>query len=131
MQVAPSYDDVVAEVHAFLAERAAEALDLGATEVWVDPGIGFGKDVDHNLALLAALPELVAAGIPVLVGVSRKGFLGKLTGGAPVDDRLEASLAVATWAFANGVRMVRAHDVEPTVHAARLVTGTDMTGAAA
>src|SRR2546423_397583 len=77
-----------------------------------------------TLALLAALPELVAAGSPVLVGASRKGFLGALTGGAPVDDRLEASLAVATWAFAHGVRVVRAHDVEPTVHAARIVTGT-------
>jgi dihydropteroate synthase len=131
MQAAPRYDDVVAEVHAFLRERAEEAVELGASEVWVDPGIGFGKTAEHNLALLAALPELVAVGTPVLVGVSRKGFLGTLTGGAPVDDRLEASLAVATWAFANGVRMVRAHDVEPTVHAARLVSGPATTGAAA
>jgi dihydropteroate synthase len=131
MQDAPAYDDVVGEVHAFLAQRAAEARDLGASEVWVDPGIGFGKTIEHNLALLAALPELVAAGTPVLIGASRKGFLGALTGGAGTDDRLEASVAVATWAFAHGVQVVRAHDVEPTVHAARIVTDTATTGAAA
>jgi dihydropteroate synthase len=131
MQVAPRYDDVVTEVHEFLAERADEARELGASEVWVDPGIGFGKSLHHNLELLAALPALVAAGTPVLIGASRKGFLGALTGDAPVDDRLEASLAVATWAYAQGVQVVRAHDVEPTVHAARIVTGTATTGAAA
>lgn len=131
MQDAPSYEDVVAEVHGFLAARAAEARDLGASEVWVDPGIGFGKTIEHNLALLASLPELVDAGTPVLVGASRKGFLGALTGGAAVDDRLEASVAVATWAFACGVDAVRAHDVEPTVTAGRLVMGITRTGAAA
>jgi dihydropteroate synthase len=130
MQDAPSYDDVVHEVRDMLVERADAALAAGVPEVWIDPGIGFGKTHAHNLALLAHLPELVATGHPVLIGTSRKGFLGALlgrsdgTGGpAPVDDRLEASLATATWAMATGVRMVRAHDVRPTVHAARVVGG--------
>ncbi|MEJ7764047.1 MAG: dihydropteroate synthase [Acidimicrobiales bacterium] len=120
MQTDPRYDDVVGEVRGFLAVAAERARRLGCTEVWVDPGIGFGKTVEHNVALLGALPELVAAGVPVMVGASRKGFLGKLTGGAPVDDRLEASVAVATWAFSCGVEVVRAHDVAETVQALRL-----------
>jgi dihydropteroate synthase len=125
MQDDPRYDDVVAEVHAFLADAAARAVAAGCHPVWVDPGIGFGKRVEHNLALLAALPQLVAAGRPVLVGASRKGFLGTLTGGAPVGDRLDASVAVATWAFACGVDVVRAHDVAETVQAARLVSSAE------
>jgi dihydropteroate synthase len=121
MQAHPRYDDVVGEVRNFLVERAERAVEAGVPEVWVDPGIGFGKSVDHNLTLLRRLDELVAAGHPVLVGTSRKGFLGKLTGGAPADDRLEASLATAVVAAAKGVRMIRAHDVLPTVHAMRIV----------
>jgi len=125
MQDDPRYVDVVSEVHGFLAVAAARARQAGCREVWVDPGIGFGKTLDHNLALLGALPELVQAGTPVMVGASRKGFLGVLTGGAPVGDRLEASVAVATWAFHCGVQVVRAHDVAETVHALRL-TGMDV-----
>lgn len=121
MQVEPRYDDVVGEVRAFLVERAERALAAGVPEVWIDPGIGFGKTLEHNLTLLRRLGELVEAGHPVLVGTSRKGFLGKLTGGAPADDRLEASLATAVVAAANGARMVRAHDVLHTVHAMRIV----------
>jgi dihydropteroate synthase len=121
MQAHPRYDDVVAEVSALLAERAATAAAAGVEEVWVDPGIGFGKTAAHNLALLRALPRLVAIGAPVVVGTSRKGFLGQLTGGAPVEDRLEASLATAVWAMAQGAAMVRVHDVAPTLQAARLV----------
>ncbi|HUQ40624.1 MAG TPA: dihydropteroate synthase [Acidimicrobiales bacterium] len=122
MQVAPSYDDVVEEVVAFLAERTETGRAAGVTEMWIDPGIGFGKTLDHNLALLRHLRRFVATGVPVAVGASRKGFLGTLTGGAAADDRLEASLAVATWAFSQGVSMVRAHDVAATVQAARIVT---------
>jgi dihydropteroate synthase len=121
MQQAPSYEDVVVEVRDFLVARAAEAEAAGVGEVWIDPGIGFGKTAAHNLSLLRHLDELVATGYPVLVGTSRKGFLGKLTGGAPADDRLEASLATAVVAAANGARMIRAHDVLPTVHAMRIV----------
>ena len=121
MQDRPQYDDVVSEVRGFLAARAAEAHAGGVAEVWVDPGIGFGKTAAHNLALLHALPTLVAGGEPVVVGTSRKSFLGALTGGAPVGDRLEASLATAVWAMARGAGMVRVHDVAATVQAARLV----------
>ena len=126
MQDDPRYDDVVAEVRAMLADRARAALDAGVTEVWIDPGIGFGKTVDHNLELLAGLDTLVATGHPVLVGTSRKGFLGVLAAGpdgvpAPASDRLAGSLATATWALQQGAGMVRVHDVAATVQAALLV----------
>jgi dihydropteroate synthase len=121
MQHEAHYDDVVGEVRAFLVERAEAGRAGGVEDIWVDPGIGFGKTVEHNLELLAHLDELVAAGWPVVVGTSRKSFIGRLTGGAPVDDRLEGSLATATWAMAQGAAMVRVHDVRPTVQAARLV----------
>jgi dihydropteroate synthase len=131
MQRAPAYDDVVAEVTAYLAERAGEARAAGVSEVWVDPGIGFGKTGAHNLALLAALPDLVALGLPVLVGTSRKSFLGTLCGPpghpAAVHDRLAGSLATATWAMVCGASMVRVHDVAASVQAATLV-GSQSTG---
>jgi dihydropteroate synthase len=123
MQADPRYRDVVTEVRAYLLERAGAARAAGVADVWIDPGIGFGKTAAHNLALLAHLDELVATGFPVVVGTSRKGFLGGLLGGAPVDDRLEGSVATATWAMWQGARMVRAHDVRATVHAARVVAG--------
>jgi dihydropteroate synthase len=126
MQAHPRYDDVVAEVRDLLAERAAVAAAAGVGEIWIDPGIGFGKTVHHNLELLAGLDALVATGYPVLVGTSRKGFLGVLAGGpdgvpAPVGDRLPGSLATATYALARGAGMVRVHDVAATVQAALLV----------
>ncbi len=119
MQQAPAYVDVVAEITAFLMERAEAA---GVDEVWIDPGIGFGKTVGHNLAVLRHLGSLVATGFPVMVGASRKSFLGRVVGDdAGVDDRLEASLAAAVWAMSQGAAMVRVHDVRATVQAARLV----------
>lgn len=125
MQIDPRYDDVVAEVVDFLVERAGAAVDSGVPEVWVDPGIGFGKTLQHNLELLAALSTVTATGYPVLVGTSRKHFIGVLTarGGepGPVDERLPGSLATATWAMEAGAGMVRVHDVAPTVQAATLV----------
>jgi dihydropteroate synthase len=121
MQDDPRYDDVVGEVRSFLVERAVAAVAAGVSEVWVDPGIGFGKTVEHNLSLLRRLRSLAGAGWPVLVGTSRKGFLGALTDGAPVDDRLEASLATAVYAMEQGASMVRVHDVQATVQAVRLV----------
>ncbi len=146
MQAHPVYDDVVDDVRSFLVERARTAVDAGVPEVWIDPGIGFGKTVEHNLALLARIDELVAEGFPVLVATSRKRFTGILsarsdtgpgpridTGRAPaqatqdgpvaVDDRLEASLATATWCMACGVEMIRSHDVAETVQAAIVVGG--------
>jgi dihydropteroate synthase len=123
MQVAPRYHDVVSEVRSFLAERAARAREAGVREVWVDPGIGFGKTTVHNLALLRHLDELVADGAPVAVGTSRKRFLGELTGGADVGDRLEPSVATAVWALLQGAAMVRVHDVRATAQAVRVVAG--------
>jgi dihydropteroate synthase len=136
MQDAPHYDDVVAEVRDHLVARADAARAAGAPEVWIDPGIGFGKTLDHNLALLADLDVLVATGYPVLVGTSRKGMLGALAARAdrsgavpPAGDRLEGSVATATWAFLQGAGMVRAHDVAATV-AARAVVEVVAAGAA-
>lgn len=128
MQVDPRYGDVVAEVHAAVASGARRAHEAGVDEVYVDPGIGFGKTVEHNVALLRALPELVALGEPVLVGTSRKAFIGRILASAageplPADDRLEGSLATAVWAAAAGAAMVRVHDVAETVQAMRLVGG--------
>jgi dihydropteroate synthase len=126
MQRDPHYDDVAREVAAMLVDRAGRATAAGVAEVWIDPGIGFGKTVDHNLRLLGSLGQLVATGYPVMVGTSRKSFLGTLAptadgSPAPVGQRLAASLATATWAMQQGVQMVRVHDVAATVQAAVLV----------
>lgn len=128
MQVEPRYDDVVAEVTAFLAARAEAASAAGVEEVWLDPGIGFGKTVADNLALLAHLDRLVALGRPVLVGVSRKSTLGRLLADSdgvpepvPPEDRLEGTVAAQVWAMHLGARMIRAHDVRAAVQAARVV----------
>ncbi|HEY1636830.1 MAG TPA: dihydropteroate synthase [Acidimicrobiales bacterium] len=121
----PRYDDVVGEVSAFLEERAERALAAGVSEVWVDPGIGFGKTAEHNLSLLRHLGRLVASGHPVLIGTSRKSFLGQLVESEPsplpTEERLAGSLATAVWAMANGAGMVRVHDVGPTIQAAQVV----------
>jgi dihydropteroate synthase len=121
MQDEPAYADVVSEVTRFLVERAERALAAGVPEVWIDPGIGFGKTSEHNLSLLRHLDRLVETGHPVLIGTSRKGFLGRLTGSAPADDRLEATVATCVWAAAAGAKMVRVHDVAPAVEAMRIV----------
>jgi dihydropteroate synthase len=121
MQVDPRYDDVVAEVRDQLVARADAARAAGVAEVWIDPGIGFGKTLAHNLDLLANLDVLVATGYPVLVGTSRKTMLGTLAARAdparavpPPGDRLEGSLATAVWAALQGAAMVRVHDVAAT-----------------
>jgi dihydropteroate synthase len=121
MQANPTYGDVVAEVAAFLTERAGAARDAGVAEVWIDPGIGFGKTVAHNLSLLKHLGVLVATGFPVLVGTSRKRFVQQLTRADGPGDALEGSLATAVAAMDAGAAMVRVHDVRETVHAARIV----------
>jgi dihydropteroate synthase len=128
MQEHPHYDDVVTEVRDYLVDRAEKARADGVQEVWIDPGIGFGKTTGHNLEILANLRYLVETGWPVVVGVSRKRFLGELTaasdgvvGLTATDDRREGSVALATWAYAQGVDMVRAHDVRATLDAARVV----------
>ena len=121
MQDAPRYDDVVADVTAHLRAKADAAASRGVPEVWIDPGIGFGKTAAHNLSLLKHLDRLVGTGHPVVIGTSRKRFLGALTGQAPPDDRLEATIATCVWAAAAGVKMVRVHDVVPAVEAMRIV----------
>lgn len=116
MQAAPRYaGDVVGEVRAWLSERVRAARQAGIAEegIRVDPGIGFGKTLEHNLELLRRLEELVADGIPVLLGASRKSFLGRLTG-RDVGERLAASLACVARAFEAGVESVRVHDVAAT-----------------
>ena len=124
MQEAPRYRDVVAEVTDHLVRRADAARAAGVTEVFIDPGIGFGKTAAHNWSLLAAVPHLVATGWPVAIGTSRKAFLGAALASpdgvpAPVDDRLEGSVATAVRAALDGAALVRVHDVAATVGALR------------
>ena len=122
MQLEPQYEDVVAEVKAFLLERAAacEAAGIARDRLVIDPGIGFGKRLEHNLALLAHLPALVEPGLPVLVGVSRKSMFQTLLS-RPVDQRLAGGVAVATAAVLAGAVILRVHDVAETVDAVKVV----------
>jgi dihydropteroate synthase len=122
MQNDPRYDDVVAEVNEFLRERIEAAVFAGIDEerVCVDPGIGFGKNVEHNLALLRSVSSLRLLGAAVMVGASRKRFIGVLTGAEDPADRLEGSLAAAVLAASLGADVVRVHDVAPTVRALRV-----------
>jgi dihydropteroate synthase len=121
MQDDPRYGDVVAEVEAFLAERcqAAEAAGVAPQALVIDPGIGFGKRDRHNYALLAALPRLTRLGHPVLVGTSRKGFIGRALD-LPVQERLEGTAATVVWAVERGARIVRVHDVRQIVRTVRM-----------
>ncbi len=121
MQASPEYADVVSEVEEFLHARmrACEAAGIDHERIVLDPGFGFGKTDAHNLALLRGLPRLAAVGPPLLVGLSRKSMIGRLTG-RPVEQRLAGSLALALAAVAGGARIVRAHDVAETVDALRL-----------
>lgn len=134
MQDDPRYVDVVSDVLTHLVSRAEAARDLGVEEMWIDPGIGFGKTFDHNWTLLAALDRFTATGLPVAVGTSRKGFLGAILAAAegrkqPVgpDDRLAGSVTTAVWAASMGVAMIRVHDVADTV-AALCAARTDAPG---
>jgi len=125
MQLEPRYDDVVSEVAAFLEERLAAAVDAGVPEerICVDPGIGFGKTVEHNLELLRRLDEIVAIGRPVVIGTSRKSFIGKLTG-REAPDRVAGTLATNVLALERGAEVFRVHDVRPTVDALKVATAT-------
>jgi dihydropteroate synthase len=122
MQAEPRYEDVVVEVARFLRERALAAEDAGvpAGMLIVDPGFGFGKTVAHNLELLRELGQMAALGYPVLVGLSRKSMLGKLTD-RPVEERLAGSVTLNVLAAQRGAKILRVHDVAPTVDALRIL----------
>jgi dihydropteroate synthase len=126
MQREVHYDDVVGEVKAFLEERLAFAVGEGVPEqrVWLDPGIGFGKRVEHNLELLRRLDEIVALGRPVVIGTSRKSFLGKLAGGRAEDERLPGTIATNVMALERGARVFRVHDVGPVADALAVAAAT-------
>ncbi|NOT34577.1 MAG: dihydropteroate synthase [Candidatus Eisenbacteria bacterium] len=121
MQQKPSYEDVVREVAAFLGERSDRAIAAGVPReaIALDPGIGFGKAIEHNMQLVARLDELARLGFPVVIGASRKSFIGRMTG-AEVHDRLPGSIAMASIAIFQGARIVRAHDVAETLQAVRI-----------
>jgi dihydropteroate synthase len=126
MQQDPRYDDVVGEIKAFLAERMEVALAAGIAEqrILLDPGIGFGKTVEHNLTLLAHLDEFVTLGRPLVIGTSRKSFLGKITGRAGIEDRLAATVASCVLAYERGARVFRVHDVEAVDDALKVTAAT-------
>jgi dihydropteroate synthase len=121
MQIAPEYRSVISAVSEFLAERSlvCEKAGISRDRVVIDPGIGFGKSVAHNLELLARLSELTALQLPILVGVSRKSIIGAVTG-RPVEQRMAGGLAFNTAAVLAGASIIRAHDVAPTVDAVKV-----------
>jgi dihydropteroate synthase len=123
MQEDPRYDDVVADVKAFLADRLACAVDAGVVEerIWLDPGIGFGKTLEHNLELLRRLGELRELGRPLVIGTSRKSFLGKIDG-SDVDDRIGGTIASSVLAAAEGADVLRVHDVAETAQAMKMAS---------
>jgi dihydropteroate synthase len=124
MQQAPRYDDVVGEVLDFLRQRAAaaEAAGVEPSQIVIDPGIGFGKTVAHNVALMGSLERFVASGYPVMLGASRKGFLAKLTGEDTPESRRTATLATTALAAAAGVQLLRVHDVKTNREAAAVAS---------
>jgi len=126
MQRDPRYRDVVSDVKDFLEQRLAFATAQAIPEerVWLDPGIGFGKTVAHNLELLRRLDEIVAIGRPVVVGTSRKSFLGNLTGGRPEGERLPGTIATNVLALERGATIFRVHDVAPMLDALRVAAAT-------
>ncbi|MDE2234128.1 MAG: dihydropteroate synthase [Gammaproteobacteria bacterium] len=122
MQKSPAYEDVVAEVRQFLEARVQACVSAGIPrqKLVIDPGFGFGKTLAHNLGLLRDLAVLTSLEVPILVGLSRKSMIGALLGNAPVTDRLQGSVVAAVIAVLHGARLVRTHDVLPTVQALRI-----------
>jgi len=126
MQHDPRYDDVVDDVRAFLEQRVEFAVGEGVREdrIIVDPGIGFGKTMRHNLEILRRLEEIVAIGLPVVIGTSRKSFLGRLTGREDPHERVAATVATTVLALERGATVFRVHDVAPTKDALTVATAT-------
>ena len=133
MQADPRYEDVVEEVRGFLLGKArcAEEAGIPKEHIWIDPGIGFGKTVEHNLTLLKRLDRLVDTGYPVLIGTSRKSFIGKVLGEKdnplPADQRLEGTLATQIWAQMKGAKVIRAHDVKQSRRAMDIFAAISLT----
>ena len=123
MQAEPKYDDVVRDIGRYLDDRARELMQAGVARerIVIDPGLGFGKRLQDNLALLKGLDTLRMLGFPVMVGASRKSFIGKLLGEADADERLAGSLAAAARCYQAGVELVRVHDVRETVELFRVL----------
>jgi dihydropteroate synthase len=123
MQDDPRYGDVMAEVKAFLAERmaAAEAAGVRREKIMLDPGIGFGKKLEHNLTLLREMKSLTSLGRPLVIGTSRKGFIGRIAGESEPSKRVMGTAASVAWSIANGAAIVRVHDVEPMIKVVRVV----------
>ena len=122
MQENPTYSDVVDEVYDYLCERTLKSVEAGIEKekIIVDPGIGFGKKVEHNLEILSRFCEFNEMGYPVLAGVSRKFFIGNLLGGLPAEERLEGSIAAAVYAFLSGASILRVHDIKETLRALKI-----------
>jgi dihydropteroate synthase len=125
MQQDPRYDDVVDDVRAFLEQRMTKAVEAGVAEerIQLDPGIGFGKTLDHNLELLRRLDELTTLGRPLVIGTSRKSFLGRITG-RDVTERVHATVATSVIAYERGARVFRVHDVAATADALAVAAAT-------
>ena len=121
MQQHPHYDNIVKEVMYYFSEKVAKLRDLGAKDILLDPGFGFGKTLDHNYELLAGMQELSSFGLPILVGVSRKSMIYKLLGGTP-EDALNGTTVIDTLCLQKGADILRVHDVKAAVEAVRIVT---------
>ncbi|HZB03271.1 MAG TPA: dihydropteroate synthase [Actinomycetota bacterium] len=123
MQIEPRYEDVVAEVRAYLGKRVAAAHEagIGHDRVAIDPGLGFGKTYEHNLTLMREIDSFLDLGVPVVVGPSRKSFIGAALGDAPVDRRLEGTAGAVAWLAGRGVHVIRVHEVGPMVKVLRVV----------
>jgi dihydropteroate synthase len=121
MQKNPQYENVIDEIYEYLGDKASDAVDAGisADKIILDPGIGFGKTLDHNLSILNKISEFRLMGYPVMVGVSRKSFIGSILD-LPAEDRLEGSLASAVWSVINGANILRVHDVAETVRSVKI-----------
>ena len=123
MQQAPHYEEVTAEVAGFLDERivAAGIHGVNIDKILIDPGIGFGKTREHNLDLLKHLRELTVLGSPLVIGTSRKRFIGQITGEIEAENRVFGTAATVAWSLANGASIVRVHDVGPIVQVVRVI----------
>jgi len=123
MQVNPHYKNVIEEVKAFFIERMAAAKSAGvnAEHVLLDPGIGFGKNVNHNLTLIREMKRFKELGRPLVIGTSRKGFIGTISGEPQPNQRLMGTAATVAWSIANGADIVRVHDVEAMLKVVRVI----------